>query len=151
MKRLATPDAASGILFTVLGLLGIVLSLQEQIGTAVKMGSGLMPLMLSGGLAALGLVNIASGLRSGEEAIEVGGLRPVGMVLLAITAFALSIRTLGFGVAVFLATVIACYAEPRQSFVRVLAFALLLAVFCTLVFIRGLGLTIPALVLPWTS
>ncbi|MGI6855118.1 tripartite tricarboxylate transporter TctB family protein [Mesorhizobium sp. 1B3] len=152
MKRLATPDAASGILFTALGALGVVLSLQEQIGTAARMGSGFLPLTLSCGLLALGLVIIASGLRSTDnEAVEIGGMRPVAMLLLAVAVFALSVRNLGLGPAVFLATLIACYAEARPSLLRVLAFALLLALFCTLVFIRGLGLTVPALVLPWIS
>ena len=95
---------------------------------------------------------MASGLRSTDnETVEIGGLRPVAMLLLAIAVFALSVRNLGLGPAVFLATLSACYAEARQSLLRVLAFALLLALFCTLVFIRGLGLTVPALVLPWIS
>lgn len=152
MKRLATPDAASGILFFVLGVLGIVLSLEEQIGTAARMGSGFMPLMLSCGLVAVGVVNIAGALRGAdEETVEVSGLRPVAMVLLAVAAFALSIRNLGLGPAVFLAAVIACYAQDRPSVLRVLAFAMLLGLFSTLVFISGLGLTIPAVVVPWTS
>lgn len=149
MIRLATRETASGLLFAGIGVLGIALSLEEQIGTTARMGSGYMPLLLSGGLVLLGVVIILQGLRENEPLGKLSGFRSVGLVLLSIVVFALSIRTLGLAPAVFAATVTACYAEPGRSLPLVLLFAALSSIFCVLVFIWGLGLTIPAFVMPW--
>lgn len=151
MRRLATRETASGLLFAGIGVVGIILSLEEQIGTTARMESGYVPLLLSGGLVVMGLVIIATGLHKSERLGELSGFRPVGIVLLSIVVFALSIRNLGLAPAVFATTVVACYAETGRNLLLVLLFAALSSIFCVLVFIWGLGLIIPVFVLPWTS
>lgn len=150
MKRLATRDVAAGLLFATFGVVGTILSLEEQIGTTARMGSGYVPLLLSCGLVVLGAAIGYRGVRDQDRFGGIANIRPVAMILLSIIVFGLSVRALGLAPAVFLSTLVACYAEPGRKLVGALVFATVASIFCVLVFIRGLGLIIPAFVTPWT-
>jgi len=149
MERLATRDVAAGLLFIIFGVVGIVLSLEEQIGTTARMGSGYMPLLLSCGLVILGVIIGYRGINDTDRFGSVANIRPVAMILLSIIVFGLSVRTLGLAPAVFLSTLVACYAEPGRRLLGALVFSAIASVFCVAVFVWGLGLTIPAFVTPW--
>lgn len=149
MRKLASADAASGLLFSAFGVLGIFLSLEERIGTSARMGPGYLPLVLSSLLALLGFFILLRGLFTPAESVGISGIRPLAMVLLSIAAFAACIRTLGFGPATFSAVAIACYAEKGRSLPRVFLLALAVSIFCSLTFVWGLGLSIPMFSWPW--
>ena len=145
MGKLAGADGLSGLFFVALGILGVVLSLEEKIGTAARMGSGYMPLVLSFCLIALGAIVLVRGLLARKPAITFGDIRPPLMILLSVAAFAVSIRNLGLMPAVFIAVSIASYAQSRPRLIEVILLALALAAFCSAVFVWALGLTIPVL------
>jgi hypothetical protein len=151
MKKFASLDGASGLMFIVLGALGIALSSQEKIGTAARMDSGFMPMLLSCGLALMGAMVIAGAQPDAPGERQGLGLRGLLVVLVAIAAFAATVRSLGLGPAVFLTTVIASYAEKGRRPVPVVVSAIVFSLFCVATFIWGLGLPIPSLVLPWIS
>jgi hypothetical protein len=149
MKKVASVDSLSGLLFITLGLLGTFLSLKESIGTPARMGPGFMPLLLSVGLATLGAVILVRGLRSTVSTEWRFGIRPLFMVLASVAVFAACIRSVGFAPAVFTSVVIASYAEKTRSLVSALLLAFVISTFCSLIFVIGLGLTIPVFSLPW--
>jgi Tripartite tricarboxylate transporter TctB family len=149
MKKLVSANAVSGLLFTAFGVLGIILSLEESIGTAARMGPGYMPLLLSSALAVLGAVVLLRGLLGSDAPVRLSGKRPLAMVLLSVAAFAVFVRSLGFGPAVFAAVVVACYAEAGRRLPYVLLLALVVSAFSSVVFVWGLGLAIPVLSSPW--
>lgn len=143
MKRLCNADALSGLIFVSLGVLGMILSLQESLGSGSRMGPGFMPLALSGGLSGLGGLVLIRGLAGQEEVLRLGTVRPAVMIVLSIVAFALCIRNLGMFPATFIAVCLACYAQPSPNIRDVVILALGLAVFCSAVFVWALGLSIP--------
>lgn len=142
MKRLCNADALSGLMFVSLGVLGMTLSLQEHLGSGPRMGPGFVPLILSVGLSVLGGLVLIRGIFDQEEVLRVGALRPPLMIILSVVSFALCIRSLGLFPATFIAVCLACYAQRSPKIWEVIVLALGLSVFCSVVFVWALGLTI---------
>lgn len=142
MKRLYNADALSGLMFVSLGVLGMTLSLQEELGKGPRMGPGFVPLILSVGLSVLGGLVLIRGLSEREEILRVGALRPPLMIILSVVSFALCIRNLGLFPATFIAVGLACYAQPSPKISEVFFLALGLSAFCSAVFVWGLGLSV---------
>lgn len=147
MKRICNADALSGLMFVSLGVLGMVLSLQENLGSGPRMGPGFVPLILSAGLCGLGGLVLVRGLAGQGDILRLGTVRPAVMIVLSIVAFALCIRNLGMFPATFIAVCLACYAQSSPNIREVVFLALGLAIFCSVVFVWALGLSIPVLAL----
>lgn len=143
MGKLTGADILSGLFFVSLGALGVVLSFEEKIGTATRMGPGYMPLVLSICLIVLGGIVLLRGVLAGEPAIQLGELRPPLMILLSVAAFALSVRSLGLAPAVFITVFISSFAQTKPRLAETGLLALAMALFCSAVFVWALGLTIP--------
>jgi putative tricarboxylic transport membrane protein len=143
MKRLCNADALSGLMFVSFGVLGMTLSLQESLGSGPRMGPGFVPLLLSAGLSVLGGLVMIRGLVGQEETLRLGSLRPPLMIILSVVSFASCIRSLGLFPATFIAVCLACYAQPSPKKTEVVSLALGLSVFCSVVFVWALGLSIP--------
>lgn len=134
-------DALAGAVFLAFGLwFGTVSLLRLEIGTAFRMGPGYAPLVLSGVLALLGLLILASSLRAAPEGTGRVAWRGLALLLPAPILFGLAVRPLGFVPAVFLAVLLASFASPRMRPWQALALAAAVTVFATAVFSYGLGL-----------
>ena len=133
-------DVVAGLVFIGLGLLFGLQSLGLEIGTALRMGPGYAPLVLSVVLTILGALILVGAWTSAGG--EVGPLawRGMAFILPAPILFGLAVRPLGFVPAVFLASLIACGASPRMRPVPALILAVTVTVFATLVFSYALGL-----------
>ena len=145
----STKDLVSGGLFVVAGAYFALEALNYEVGTAFRMGPGFMPLFLGSVLAALGLGVAASGWRKPHAEKP---LSPPwrGMVLIVgvIIFFAATIRGLGFVPVVLIGSFAAAMASRLNSPLFAALVAITLTVMCTLIFVIGLGMSVP-LVGPW--
>ncbi|GGE37960.1 membrane protein [Agaricicola taiwanensis] len=137
-------DLASGVLFTLLGLGGLIISTSYRMGTLAQMGPGMFPAMLNVAIAAGGaFVAVRSLMASDASApIERFHFRPLIAVLAAIVSFGLAIRPLGLIPAIFLLVGISRLANSDGGWLETVVMSLILAAVCVGIFIYGLGLNI---------
>ena len=136
IKKLLT-----GAIFFGFGAAGTIMSLGYSLGTPTRVGPGGFPLILSLILAALGLANIVSGIRSPFE----GGLgswraRSIYLVPLSVIFFGLTVQRVGLVIAIIGTGFIACLANPTIRWAEAVVMSLLLAAFGAGLFVYGLNL-----------
>ncbi len=116
-----------------------------KIGNAVKMGPAYFPLVLSFILIFIGLISLVrSFIKPGTP---VGAIAINGLVLVIIPTvlFGLLVRKLGLVIMLPLLVIISSYASRQFRWGPALALAVGMTIFCTLVFIKGLGVPLPIL------
>ena len=147
-RMLVRKDALAGLLFVAVALLGLFLSRDYPIGTALRMGTGYVPRLLCWILMGLGAVVLVQGLRetnSGRpgEGGALTRLWPILVVTASLVAFGLALERLGLVVAIFLLIGIGSLAARGIKPWEAAATALGLILLSWAIFIEGLGLTIP--------
>jgi hypothetical protein len=140
-------DFWAGVLFLVTGLGFVVLSQDYKMGTAAKMGPAYFPTVLGGMMALLGLLIMIPSVRRHrpEERIGKVDFRTIGLVLLSVIVYAMTLPTLGFIVALTLLVFISSLASHEFSLKSTIVSTVVLLVGSWLVFIKGLELQFPFL------
>src|SRR5262245_58574396 len=117
----ARRDVLASVLFLSVAVLGLWLSRDYPIGTALRMSTGYVPRLLCWLLLGLGAVVLVQGLREAQDArplssTDVSALRPVVFVTASLVVFGLSIERLGLVVSILLligvGAVAACGLRP---------------------------------------
>jgi hypothetical protein len=145
----STKELVSGGLFVAFGTYFATESLNYEIGTAFRMGPGFMPLLLGGVLVALGAAVAISGLgKPDKEPLAPPSWRAIVLVLGTILFFGATIRGLGFVPVVLISAFATAMASRNNSPIFAGMLAIVLCVMCTLIFVIGLGFSVP-LVGPW--
>lgn len=144
--RLLSRDVLAGVLFLALGLAGLWLN-EYRIGRAARMGPGYMPMLVFGGLSAMGAIVTLIGLIRPGPPVERMAVAATIWILASLAAFALAIDRLGLMVATVLLVCIASIAGNVGQPLRVVALAVGLALFSLAIFVWGLGVTMK--VWPW--
>ncbi|MBO1019311.1 tripartite tricarboxylate transporter TctB family protein [Methylobacterium sp. SD274] len=149
----APQSFVAGIALVLLGMFGIWAASDLPRGTLGSMGPGMLPHWVAIGVAICGGVLAATGLVREGAGLQTFGLRGPVTVVLAILAFAVTIRPFSLGpvagpglgliVAGPLAVIIGGYATPEARFRELLILALLLTAGCMLLFGDLLNLPIP--------
>jgi len=147
-RVLGRKDVLAGLLFIAVAALGLWLSRDYPIGTALRMGTGYVPRLLCWLLLGLGAIILVQGLREAQDARplssdDVSALRPVVFVTASLVIFGLSIERLGLVVSILLLIGVGAVAARGLRPLETLAAALVLIVLSWGIFILGLGLTIP--------
>jgi len=144
-RVLTRKDVLSGLLFIAFAVLGLWLSRDYPIGTAVRMGTGYVPRLLCWILLLLGIVILITGFRAAEaeDGPPMPQWRPIVLIPAALVAFALSIERLGIVIAGLLLIGIGALAGREFRPLEVAAAAVTLVFFTWLIFVWALGLTIP--------
>jgi putative tricarboxylic transport membrane protein len=147
-RMLARTDVLAGLLFIAVAVLGLWISRDYPIGTALRMGTGYVPRLLCWLLLGLGAVVLVQGLREGQGARalssrDVSALRPAVFVTASLVIFGLSIERLGLVLSILLLIGAGAVAARGLRPMETLAAALVLIVLSWGIFIVGLGLTIP--------
>jgi Tripartite tricarboxylate transporter TctB family len=137
-------DFQAGVAFILLAILGIWLSRPLQIGTAVRMGPGYLPTLLSYVLLGLGCATVALATLKPGSPTGAWCPRPLISVVAALVVFSIGIDRLGLFLTTALVVMVASLATPDSRWLGALCIAFGLAVFATVLFINLLGLTIPA-------
>jgi len=142
---LARKNVLAGLMFIAIAALGLWVSRDYPVGTALRMGTGYVPRLLCWTLMGLGAAVLIQGLRKDAppERVTLGQLLPVVVVTASLIAFALAIEQLGFVLSVLLLVGIGAAAARDIKAWETLAAAVVLVALCWAIFILGLGLTIP--------
>jgi putative tricarboxylic transport membrane protein len=137
-------DVLAGLMFMAVALLGLWLSRNDPIGTALRMGTGYVPRLLCWILLVLGCIVLMQGLRTRDTSAGPSlRLRPLLLIPLALVAFALTIERLGIVAAGTLLIVIGGLASSESRPLEVIAAAVTLVLFTWGIFVWALGLPIP--------
>jgi hypothetical protein len=141
-------NVLAGLFFIGVAVFGLWLSRNYAIGTATRMGTGYVPRLLLWLLLVLGGGVLLQGLRAAREDMhaEPGGLLrfwPLVAVTVAMVAFGLALERLGLVIAIVLLLGIGSLAERNLRLWETVIATALLILLSWLIFIVGLGLTIP--------
>jgi hypothetical protein len=151
---MTTPDRrelTAGAIFMALGAVFALGTRELDMGTPLRMGPGMFPLILAGLLMALGAAIVAKGIFRANLAPAPAGPVPWRGILLTLgapIAFGLTIAGLGLAGAVALAVAVSAFASRRMDTSLAVMLVIGLTGFCVLVFHYGLGLPV-RLVGPW--
>jgi putative tricarboxylic transport membrane protein len=153
LRMLQRKNVLSGLMFIAIAVIGLWVSRDYPIGTALRMNTGYVPRLLCWVLMGLGAIVLMQGLRETDPQESLrermsddnmfARLRPVAIVTLSLVAFALSLETLGLVLSILVLVVIASFATRELKAWETLAAAAGLSVLTWAIFIAGLGLPIP--------
>ena len=138
-------DFWAGVIYTAIGLAAIVIGKDYGMGSATKMGPAYFPTVLGALLALIGAVSVVrSFLRPGGP-IGVFAYKGIVLVTVATVLFGLLVRGAGIVIAIFVLVLMSAYASVKFRWGPSIVLAFGLAVFCVLVFIKGLGIPLSML------
>jgi hypothetical protein len=145
LRALTRQDVLAGLMFIGFAALGLWLSRNYPIGTAVRMGTGYVPRLLCWILLLLGAVILVIGLRAADAEEGSPGLRwrPIVLIPAALVAFALTIERLGIVIAGLLLIGIGALGGRDLRVLEVVLAAAALVCFTWAIFVWALGLPIP--------
>src|SRR5213080_4494813 len=148
LRMLARKNVLAGLMFVGTAALGLFVSRDYPIGTALRMGTGYVPRLLCWILFGLGAVVLVQGLREAQDARalssdDVSALRPLVFVTASLVIFGLSIERLGLVISILLLIGVGAVAARGLRPFETLLAALVLILLSWGIFILGLGLTIP--------
>ena len=136
-------DFWAGVLFIVLGGGACLIALGYSFGTAGRMGPGYFPRALGLLLAFLGAILVIRSFKLEGEKISFPTLLPLGIVLLSVFAFGISVNYLGLVVATIILVLIASTASHEYRWKESVIAAIALAIFVVIAFRYGLKLQLP--------
>ena len=145
MVRVKSPqNLGAAVIFTGLALVGLVYGRDLPFGSAAKMGPGFFPTILSLLVLGIGLLNVAMALTIDGPAIERPQWRPLAFVCASMMIFGLAINYIGLALSAALLTFLAAGARPDTRWREIAVLAVVLAIFSVLLFVYGLGQSMPA-------
>lgn len=138
-----TKDIIGGLLFTGIGGLALFIAWDYEFGSALRMGPGYFPRVVSALMLILGLIQIWQGIRNQPVGEGIGRIawRPLIIVTLSIVGFGLLIAPFGTVIAVSFMVLFSFFADPNRSW-KSLPFILALAIAIPIL-IFNVGLKMP--------
>jgi hypothetical protein len=142
------PDLLAGATFVVLGLAFAIGGSRYDVGTALQMGSGYVPIGLGGLLTLLGLIIVVASFRGIDPTVANADRGPVpwrrmGLLLAAVMFFGLTVGGLGLGPSLLATTFLAAMAGQETGPGRAVVIAIGLTAMCLVVFVGLLQLRLP--------
>jgi len=138
-------DFGAGVMFAGIGLAAIAIGSSYPIGTAARMGPGYFPRGLGIILISLGAILVLTSLRSHGSRIQMGDIKPLGIVLGSVLLFGFAVVPLGLVLATILLIVVSSTASHEFRWKEALIASIVLAAFVVAVFGYGLKLQLPIL------
>lgn len=136
-------DFWAGVLFIVLGGGAALMALDYSFGSAGRMGPGYFPRWLGLMLAGLGAILVLRSFKITGEKITFPTLVPLGVVLLSVFVFGVSVNYLGLVLSTILLVLISSAASHEYRWKESVIASLALAVFVVIAFRYGLKLQLP--------
>ena len=131
------------MLFTVFGVIAMLMARHLSAGTVARMGPGYFPMALGAILLVLGLVIAARPLWSIARSVTPLALRPLLLVTGAVVVFGLLLRPLGLALATVGLVVIARLGDREFRALETALLAVFLAAVAAGLFVYGLRLPLP--------
>jgi hypothetical protein len=144
----SSKDFWAGILYIFFGLTAMIVARDYDMGTALKMGPAYFPTILGGLLAAIGAIAVIRSFIVTGTPIGKFTFKGLILVIVSVILFGFLVRGVGLVVALPLLIIISSSASRRFRWRTTLLMAVVLTVFCVLVFVKGLGIPLP-IVGPW--
>jgi hypothetical protein len=144
----SSKDFWAGILYIFFGLTAMIVARDYDMGTALKMGPAYFPTILGGLLAAIGAIAVIRSFIATGTPIGKFTFKGLILVIVSVILFGFLVRGVGLVVALPLLIIISSSASMRFRWRTTLLMAVVLTVFCVLVFVKGLGIPLP-IVGPW--
>jgi putative tricarboxylic transport membrane protein len=146
-QALTHKDVLAGLLFMAIAILGLWLSRDYPIGTALRMNTGYVPRLLCWILLALGGCLLVQGLRTAAnetapDAAASFAWRPLLFVTGSLVLFGLTIERLGLVIAILLLIGVGAFALRGRRVHETIAAAVVLIALSWGIFIFALQLTI---------
>lgn len=140
-------DFWAGLLFLVVGAGFAAGALSYSFGSSARPGPAYFPFGLGILTALLGVFEIVKAILSKATDGDIGPwpLKQMGIILLAVILFGLLLPKLGLIVALPILIFVASIPSGEFSWKEVVINCIVITIFSWLVFIKGLGLTIPLL------
>lgn len=140
MIRVRAPkELWSGLLFMAVGAAGVWLARDYAYGSALRMGPGYLPTVLSWCTLGLGAVVFLRAFFTDGPELDAFAVRPLLLVLLAIGVFGLLITRAGLVASIIAAAIVGGFASRELGRTEMIALSIGIAIFCSLVFVVGLG------------
>jgi hypothetical protein len=149
VNRYLSKDFLSGLMFVGFGLATLYFGQKLAIGTAVRMGPGYVPRMLSLILLGLGLLICVFALINPGEQVEKPKWKPITLVTIGIVCFALLLERAGLFPALVVLILISSLAGEEFKLLEVIGNIVVLSILCVIVFKLGLGMNISILQGVW--
>lgn len=137
-----------GAIFVAFGLGAVFTRGDLEMGSGGRMGPAYFPVILGILLTLIGAAGIVRSFFRHGAPMEKLHLRPLAVVLLAVVLFGILMRGAGLVPAAAVLVLVSFYAHAKFNWKEGALLAVGLAGFCYLLFIKLLGLPIPALG-PW--
>jgi hypothetical protein len=146
MKIIDQKNFLAGLMFTFFGMVVAIWSLTFKIGTAGRMGPGYFPLAVGLALCVVGLIVLIGSIGgSNHSRMERLHLKPVFVIIAAVTGFGALVQPAGLAIAVPILIGISAFADSQRSWRVVLLAIVVLLPLTWLIFIVLLGLPLPLL------
>ena len=136
-------DFLGGLLLIVFGAGGMFMALDYPFGSALRMGPGYFPRVLSGIIIAFGIWIALRGLRSGEAVKGVWGWKALALITVAFWVFGWLMDRVGLIPSLVVLFAISTLAGHEFKLKEVVVLTTVMIAFAWAVFIYGLGLPYP--------
>jgi hypothetical protein len=137
-------DFWTGVIYVVFGGLGFWIARDYGMGSASRMGPGYFPMVLSTLLFIFGVVSMVRGFLVAGPPFGGFAIKASILVLGAVLLFGFLVIRAGLVVALVALVLMSAAASQHFKFdVKAIAGLIGLVVFCSLVFVKGLGVPMP--------
>jgi hypothetical protein len=137
-------DFGAGLLYLGFAVAALWIGRKYALGSAGRMGPGFFPTMLAVLLAAIGAISLIRAFLRPGPAITGFAWKPLALVLAGTALFGTLINTAGLVIALLALVLLSAAASEKFRFDWWAVLGLLgLIAFCSLVFVKGLGVPAP--------
>ena len=143
--RLSLRDLLAGLIFIGFGLGFGIAGLNYDLGTALRMGPGYFPVVLSIIMVLLGLAIVVQSLGSGPDEVPLDAIswRGTTLILGGLVFFGVTIRGLGLVPSLFVTILMSALASRHTSVLLAVIIASVLTAMCVAIFPWALGVPLP--------
>lgn len=138
-------DFWTGLIYIFFGSSAILIARGYGMGTAIKMGPAYLPSILGGLLIIIGMISLIRSILKKQTPIT--GITIKGLILVFVSTilFGLLVRGAGLIVALPILVLLSASASKNFRWLPSILMAVGLTLFCTIVFLKGLGIPLPIL------
>lgn len=139
-----TKDFLSGALFAAIGVFAFVIAQNYRMGTAMQMGPGYFPTVLSALIVVLGgVIMVTAAMRPDRsEVVATWEVRPLVAVAASILAFALLIRSWGLVASIAASVIVARIGARDHGIIEIAALIVVISAGAIAIFSYGLHLSL---------
>jgi len=142
MDRFLSKDFWSGVMFTAAGIGALIVGGNLAVGTAIRMGPGYVPRMLSYILIALGIAIIVRAVLAPAERVDRFRFRPITLITIGVLAFAFLFERAGLAPALVALVFLAALGGQEFKLIETILACITLIALCTVIFKIGLQMNI---------